>query len=123
MTHTTSAARRHAAAAIDRDSGDRLGPARIALVFGVVLLTAAVLVLPARAQAPVEPLHTRPVRVERGDSLWSLAQAHSVTGLGASETAGLIREMNGLDGAGLAVGQVLLVPAEGDTGRVALAGP
>lgn len=123
MAHITPAARRSATIAVAREGTDHLGPVEVALVAGVVVIIAAILVMPARLQGPSDPPSTRPVRVRQGDSLWSLAQAHAVTGLGASETASLIRELNGLDGSGLAVGQVVLVPAEDAGSGVALAGP
>ena len=51
------------------------------------------------------------VRVQPGDSLWSLAQEHAVDGLTSEQTSDLIASWNGLDGAMLQPGDTLLVPA------------
>lgn len=51
------------------------------------------------------------VRVQSGDSLWSLAQEHSVDGLTTQETSDMIRSVNHLEHGSLDAGDVLKVPA------------
>lgn len=51
------------------------------------------------------------VRVQSGDSLWSLAQEHSVDGLSTQETSDMIRSVNHLEHGSLDAGDVLKVPA------------
>lgn len=51
------------------------------------------------------------VRVQSGDSLWSLAQEHSVDGLSTQETSDVIRSVNHLEHGSLVAGDVLKVPA------------
>ena len=51
------------------------------------------------------------VRVQPGDSLWSLAQEHSVDGLSTQETSDIIRSVNHLEHGSLDAGDVLKVPA------------
>ena len=50
-------------------------------------------------------------RVQSGDSLWSLAQEHSVDGLSTQETSDIIRSVNHLEHGSLDAGDVLKVPA------------
>lgn len=59
----------------------------------------------APTAAPVE------YRVEPGDSLWEIAEPHTAPGGDVRETVRHLLELNGLDGADLRPGQVLLVPA------------
>lgn len=51
------------------------------------------------------------VRVQSGDSLWSLAQEHPIDGLSTQETSDVIRSVNHLDRGSLVAGAVLKVPA------------
>ncbi|WP_289543614.1 LysM peptidoglycan-binding domain-containing protein [Enorma phocaeensis] len=51
------------------------------------------------------------IRVQPGDSLWSLAQEYPVDGLSSSDTSDLIAAWNSLDDAFLQPGMELLVPA------------
>ena len=51
------------------------------------------------------------VRVQSGDSLWSLAQKHPIDGLSTQETSDMIRSVNHLDRGSLDAGAVLKVPA------------
>ncbi len=51
------------------------------------------------------------VRVQSGDSLWSLAQEHPIDGLSTQETSDMIRSVNHLERASLDAGAVLKVPA------------
>ena len=50
------------------------------------------------------------VRVQSGDSLWSLAQEHPIDGLSTQETSDMIRSVNHLDRGSLDAGAVLKVP-------------
>jgi hypothetical protein len=56
------------------------------------------------------------LRVQAGDSLWTVAKSHPVDGLSTAQVAELVAARNGLSGAGLVPGQELLVPA-GDAGQ------
>lgn len=51
------------------------------------------------------------IHVQSGDSLWSLAQEHSVDGLTTQETSDIIRSVNHLEHGSLDAGDVLKVPA------------
>lgn len=51
------------------------------------------------------------VRVQSGDSLWSLAQEHPIEGLSTQETSDIIRSVNHLEHGSLDAGDVLKVPA------------
>ena len=51
------------------------------------------------------------VRVQSGDSLWSLAQEHPIDGLSTQETSDMIRSVNHLERGSLDAGAVLKVPA------------
>ena len=51
------------------------------------------------------------VRVQSGDSLWSLAQEHPIDGLSTQETSDTIRSVNHLEHGSLDAGAVLKVPA------------
>lgn len=51
------------------------------------------------------------VRVQSGDSLWSLAQEHPIEGLSTQETSDMIRNVNHLEHGSLDAGAHLEVPA------------
>ena len=51
------------------------------------------------------------VRVQSGDSLWSLAQEHPIEGLSTQETSDMIRNVNHLEKGSLDAGAHLKVPA------------
>ncbi len=51
------------------------------------------------------------VRVQSGDSLWSLAQEHPIEGLSTQETSDMIRNVNHLERGSLDAGAHLKVPA------------
>ena len=51
------------------------------------------------------------VRVQSGDSLWSLAREHPIDGLSTQETSDMIRSVNHLERGSLDAGAVLKVPA------------
>ena len=54
------------------------------------------------------------VFVEQGDTLWSLAQAHPVSGHTTEQTARLIAELNSLDTSEVTAGHVIKLPQAGD---------
>ncbi len=58
---------------------------------------------------PMEPIATRSVVVDSGDSLWSIAAA-AAPGTDPRETIHAIRQLNGLTTSMLQPGQVLLIP-------------
>ena len=51
------------------------------------------------------------VRVQSGDSLWSLAEEYPVEGLSTQETSDMIRSVNHLERGSVIAGAVLKVPA------------
>lgn len=51
------------------------------------------------------------VRIQSGDSLWSLAQEHPIEGLSTQETSDMIRNVNHLEHGSLDAGTHLKVPA------------
>lgn len=51
------------------------------------------------------------IRVQSGDSLWSLAEDHPIDGLSTQETSDVIRSVNHLDRGSLDAGVDLKVPA------------
>lgn len=51
------------------------------------------------------------IRVQSGDSLWSLAQEHPIEGLSTQETSDMIRNVNHLEHGSLDAGEHLKVPA------------
>lgn len=51
------------------------------------------------------------VRVQSGDSLWSLAQEHPIEGLSTQETSDMIRNVNQLEHGSLDAGAHIKVPA------------
>lgn len=67
-----------------------------------------------RGQSLSAALGSRPaetVVVQDGDSLWGIAEAHAVEGVGTAELVSWIEEENGLAGGLLTPGQRLVVPA------------
>ena len=51
------------------------------------------------------------IRVQPGDSLWSLAEEYPIEGLSTQETSDMIRNVNHLEHGSLAAGAYLKVPA------------
>ena len=84
----------------------------VTLIIAAVVV--AVLSLTVKPEAPLPSGWTH-VTVEPNASLWSLASAHPVSGLGTSETATLIAEENGLESGVIHPGQTLSVPSTGLT--------
>ena len=54
---------------------------------------------------------TTSIRVEQGDTLWSLAERHQVDGMTTAQTVELLAQLNQIDDATIRVGDVLDVPA------------
>ncbi len=55
---------------------------------------------------------TQQIVVDSGDSLWSLAESHPVSGMSTEDTVRLMKSWNELEHAVLAPGQTLFVAAE-----------
>jgi len=97
---------------------DRLSVAEVAaLVVVIVLLLAAPVV--SRTTPPGDTATTM-LRVEQGDTVWTIAAAHPVSGLNTAQNADLIARLNDLDAGRLAAGTTLRVPSAADSATVAL---
>ena len=81
----------------------------VALVCGVLATgyRPTIVTLPAR------------VRVEQGDTLWSIARNHPIPGRTTAQTADAIVQLSNLHGSAVRTGQVLLVPTTRDGVTVA----
>lgn len=100
-----------------------VAPARVALkvptivAFAVALTLFFVLatsVFSARHAAYAESVSNvtyETIRVQPGDSLWSLAEEYPIEGLSTQETSDMIRNVNHLEHGSLAAGAHLKVPA------------
>jgi hypothetical protein len=88
----------------------------LAVTAGLLLLT-AIAPLSGRARLGVA---TETVRISSGDTLWSIASEHPVTGLDTAGTVDLIGEINDLDGSELVAGDTVLVPADGSNGNLTM---
>ena len=94
-----------------------LSPVEAGILFFIALLLVVGTVAAShRSAAPRESVS---VRVERGDTLWTLARTHPVEGMTTEQTADLIASMNGLRDGALSSGRTILVPAAVSTSRVA----
>ena len=83
----------------------------VALTLFVVLATS---VFSARHVAYAESVSNvtyETIRVQPGDSLWSLAEEYPIEGLSTQETSDMIRNVNHLEHGSLAAGAHLKVPA------------
>ncbi|MCH3943169.1 MAG: LysM peptidoglycan-binding domain-containing protein [Atopobiaceae bacterium] len=112
-------ARRHGPSPSAAPSGCRvavpsLPPTLVALAVSAVILLGAFSVgssleasagIPANADVP-----TASVVVSSGDSLWTLAQEHPVSGYSTSQTVRYIESSNSLGSATITPGQTLRVP-------------
>jgi hypothetical protein len=83
----------------------------LALVAVAILATA----VGFAAENLPDEVRTRTVRVEQGDSLWTLASANPIQGLNTAETAELIRQTNEMQDSVVHTGQLIRVP---DTSRL-----
>lgn len=78
----------------------------------LLVLVAALAACALASRAPSgDAEHTAVIRVEAGESLWSLAKAHPVAGLSTAQTVQLIADLNSLDERTLWVGSSIRVPA------------
>lgn len=82
------------------------------LVLMVVALIAAVWL--GSSSERHRSLETSSIRIEAGDTLWSIATAHPVPGLSTAQTAELLSDINKLEGAMLAAGSTVQVPVADD---------
>jgi Tfp pilus assembly protein FimV len=89
-------------------------PQNLSLIETATLLVIVILlvvgVFSARPRGDVDAT-TRTVRVETGDTLWSIARTHPVSGLSTAQAAEKIARDNNLGTGTLAAGAVLVVPA------------
>ena len=83
----------------------------VALTLFFVLATSIFSARHAAYAESVSNVTYETVRVQSGDSLWSLAQEHPIDGLSTQETSDMIRSVNHLDRGSLDAGAVLKVPA------------
>lgn len=98
-----------------------VAPARVALKVPTIVAVALTLffvlamsVFSARHAAYAESVSNvtyETVRVQPGDSLWSLAEEYPIDGLSTQETSDMIRNVNHLEHGSLAAGAHLKVPA------------
>jgi hypothetical protein len=82
------------------------------LEIGLLLVIAALLFIGVAFSHPRVPAvgasHT--VRVQKGETLWSIAQDHPLPGLTTAQTAQAIADANGLPHSTLSAGQTIAVP-------------
>lgn len=83
----------------------------VALTLSFVLATSIFSARHAAYAESVSNVTYETVRVQPGDSLWSLAQEHPIEGLSTQETSDMIRNVNHLEHGSLAAGAHLKVPA------------
>ena len=83
----------------------------IALTLFFVLATSIFSARHAAYAESVSNVTYETVRVQPGDSLWSLAQEHPIEGLSTQETSDIIRSVNHLEHGSLDAGAHLKVPA------------
>lgn len=83
----------------------------VALTLFIVLATSVFSARHAAYAESVSNVTYETVRVQSGDSLWSLAQEHPIEGLSTQETSDMIRSVNHLEHGSLDAGAHLKVPA------------
>lgn len=83
----------------------------VALTLFFVLATSIFSARHAAYAESVSNVTYETVRVQSGDSLWSLAQEHPIEGLSTQETSDIIRDVNHLEHGSLDAGAHLKVPA------------
>ena len=83
----------------------------VALTLFFVLATSIFSARHAAYAESVSNVTYETVRVQSGDSLWSLAQEHPIEGLSTQETSEMIRSVNHLEHGSLDAGVHLKVPA------------
>lgn len=106
-----------------RNQQDVAAPGRVALKVPTIVAVAVALTLffvlatsvfSARHAAYAESVSNvtyETIRVQSGDSLWSLAEEYPIEGLSTQETSDMIRNVNHLEHGSLAAGAHLKVPA------------
>lgn len=92
----------------------RLTPAEAAII-ATLALAIAFAVMAGLSDRPTSPIMTDTIRVAPSETLWHLAAEHPIPGLSTGETVEAIKALNDLDSSALPVGEVVLVPAVGDT--------
>lgn len=83
----------------------------VALTLFFVLATSVFSARHAAYAESVSNITYETIRVQTGDSLWSLAEEYPIEGLSTQETSGMIRNVNHLEHGSLAAGAHLKVPA------------
>ncbi len=83
----------------------------VALTLFFVLATSVFSARHAAYAESVSNVTYETIRVQPGDSLWSLAEEYPIEGLSTQETSDMIRNVNHLEHGSLATGAYLKVPA------------
>lgn len=83
----------------------------VALTLFFVLATSVFSARHAAYAESVSNVTYETIRVQSGDSLWSLAEEYPIEGLSTHETSDMIRNVNHLEHGSLAAGAHLKVPA------------
>lgn len=83
----------------------------VAFTLFFVLATSAFNARHAAYAESVSNITYETIRVQPGDSLWSLAEEYPIEGLSTQETSDMIRNVNHLEHGSLAAGAHLKVPA------------
>lgn len=83
----------------------------VALALFFVLATSVFSARHAAYAESVSNVTYETIRVQSGDSLWSLAEEYPIEGLSTQETSDMIRNVNHLEHGSLAAGAYLKVPA------------
>ena len=83
----------------------------VALTLFFVLATSVFSARHAAYAESVSNVTYETIRVQSGDSLWSLAEEYAIEGLSTQETSDMIRNVNHLEHGSLAAGAHLKVPA------------
>lgn len=83
----------------------------VALTLFFVLATSVFSARHAAYAESVSNVTHETIRVQSGDSLWSLAEEYPIEGLSTQETSDMIRNVNHLEHGSLAAGAHLKVPA------------
>jgi len=83
----------------------------VALTLFFVLATSVFSARHAAYAESVSNVTYETIRVQSGDSLWSLAEEYPIEGLSTQETSDIIRNVNHLEHGSLAAGAHLKVPA------------
>ena len=83
----------------------------VALTLFFVLATSVFSARHAAYAESVSNVTYETIRVQPGDSLWSIAEEYPIEGLSTQETSDMIRNVNHLEHGSLATGAYLKVPA------------